>query len=180
MKFLEDVSKVSPNKLVFVDESGLSIKMTRSFARARVGERVYGYIPGCWGENLTIIGAMKIDGTSALMSLPGAANGEAFKAYVEHILVPSLRVDDVVVMDNLSIHKVIGIREAIEGVGARILFLPPYHPDLNPIEKMWSKLKTIMRGLEARTFIALETALSNAINYIRPRDALAWFKHCGY
>jgi len=179
-QFIEEVSKISPDKFVFIDESGFSIKMTRSFARAPKGHRIEGHVPGCWGQNLTLIGAMKMDGPTALMTLPGSTDGNAFTAYVKDILLPQLTTGEVVVMDNLAVHKVTGIRDMIESVGARVLFLPPYHPDLNPIEKMWSKMKTILRGLKARTIQTLEVAIANAIEHIRPKDAEAWFKHCGY
>lgn len=154
--------------------------MTRAFGRAHAGDRVYGYVPGSWGENLSVIGAMTLTGPSAFMSLQGAADGDAFRAYVDKMLVPTLRPGNVVVMDNLSVHKVVGVREAIKKAGAKLLFLPPYHPDLNPIEKLWSKLKSIMRGLQARTMAALELGLSAALNQITQRDANAWFKCCGY
>lgn len=167
-------------KLVFLDESGLSIKMTRLFARAPKGQRIEGYVPGSWGENLTIIGAMKLGGPTALMTLSGAMDGEAFKAYVNACLVPTLTSGDVVVLDNLSVHKIAGIRDTIESTGAKLLFLPPYHPDLNPIEKLWSKMKTILRGAQARTLEKLDTAVKDSIQRIYPQDAMAWFKHCGY
>ena len=154
--------------------------MTREFGRAPAGERVYGHVPGSWGENLSVIGAMTLKGPSAFMSLQGAADGNAFRAYVDEVLVPTLRPGNVVVMDNLSVHKVVGVRQAIEDAGARLVFLPPYHPDLNPIEKLWSKLKTIMRGLQARTMATLEHGLSNALEQITPRDAGGWFTSCGY
>jgi transposase len=174
------VSRIVPERLVFIDESCLSIKMTRSFARSFKGERIEGHVPGGWGENLTVVGAMKLDGPTALMTLKGAMNGEAFKAYIENFLVPSLKKDDVVVMDNLSVHKVTGIKEMVESVGANVLFLPPYHPDLNPIEKLWSKIKTILRGAKARTHEALEIALGKALDRVYPSDAEGWFSHCGY
>lgn len=174
------MSKVAPEKLVFLDESGFSIKMTRSFARAPKGQRIEGHVPGRWGENLTLIGAMKSDGPAALMTLPGSADGEVFRAYVKDVLLAELKAGDVVVMDNLAVHKVNGIKEMIESVSARLLFLPPYHPDLNPIEKLWSKMKAIVRGLGARSLHALEAAISNALKFVQPRDAKGWFKHCGY
>lgn len=102
------------------------------------------------------------------------------KNYIKHFLLPTLTSQDVVVMDNLSVHKVTGVLEAIQSVGARVLFLPPYHPDLNPIEKLWSKMKTLLRGAQARTHQALEDAVAATLNRIYPTDAKAWFNHCGY
>lgn len=174
------MSPIDPAKLVFIDESCLSIKMTRSFARSFKGERIQGYVPGGWGENLTVVGALRLHGPTALMTLKGAMNGEAFKTYVENFLLPTLNKDDVVVMDNLSVHKVTGIRALIESAGAQVLFLPPYHPDLNPIEKLWSKIKTLLRGAKARTHEMLELALGKVLNRVHPSDAKGWFKHCGY
>lgn len=177
---MNQAQNISLEDFVFADEAGLSTKMTRAFARASAGDRVYGHVPGSWGENLSIIGAMTMKGPSAFMSIPGAVDGDVFNAYVEKILVPTLRPGNVVVMDNLSVHKVAGVREAIERVGAHLLFLPPYHPDLNPIEKLWSKLKTIMRTIQARTMDELQRALSVALEQILSRDSCAWIKSCGY
>lgn len=166
--------------MIFLDEAGLTVKMTRLYARAYKGERVVDYVPGHWGTNLTVTGALSLQGPMALMTLKGALDGDAFKVYVKDCLLPHLKPGHVVVMDNLSVHKINGIRELIESTGARLLYLPPYHPDLNPIEKLWSKIKTLLRSAKARTHEALETALSNAINRIYTSDAKAWFKCCGY
>lgn len=166
--------------MIFLDEAGLTVKMTRLYARAYKGERVVDFVPGHWGTNLTVTGALSLQGPMALMTLKGALDGDAFKVYVKDCLLPNLKPGHVVVMDNLSVHKINGIRELIESKGARLLYLPPYHPDLNPIEKLWSKIKTLLRSAKARTHEALENALSNAINRIYTSDAKAWFKCCGY
>lgn len=125
-------------------------------------------------------GALSLKGPMALMTLQGALDGEAFRAYVKDCLVPELKPGQVVVMDNLSVHKVHGIQELVESIGAKLIYLPPYHPDLNPIEKLWSKIKTLLRAAKARTYETLERALSNAITRIYASDVTAWFKCCGY
>lgn len=154
--------------------------MTPLYGRATPGQRAVGSVPQNYGENLTLIGALSLSGLQAPMTVDGATDGEVFRAYVEQVLCPTLESDDVVVMDNLRAHKVSGVREAIEAKGAQVIYLPPYSPDLNPIEKCWSKLKTALRALGARTREALEEAIGQVIKTISATDALAWFVHCGY
>ena len=158
----------------------MSIKLTRTYARSIRGQRVLGSVPGCWGENLTVIGAMNSQGLQATMTLPGATDGYAFTAYIENVLGPTLRKGQVVVMDNLSVHKVAGVREKIEATGAKLLFLPPYSPDLNPIEQLWSKLKSFLRAAKARTLEALDKLMPQAIKNITSNDAKGWIKNAGY
>lgn len=126
---------------------------------------------------MTILGAMSLRGIIASMTIEEATDGDIFLAYVEHILCPALKPGDVVVMDNLSSHKIKGVRRLIEKVGAEVLYLPPYSPDLNPIEKAWSKLKQFLRSVKARTKEALEEAIAEAIRLITPDNAKAWFNH---
>jgi transposase len=137
-------------------------------------------VPINYGENLTIIGAIGTGGLDALMTVDGATDGDVFRVYVGEVLCPTLRPGDIVVMDNLGAHKASGIREAIEGKGAKLLYLPPYSPDLSPIERCWSKIKAALRAKGARTRRALERAIRQAISTITESDALAWFAHCGY
>jgi len=127
---------------------------------------------------MTILGAMSLGGIIASMTIEEATDGDIFLAYVEHILCPALKPGDVVVMDNLSSHKIKGVRRLIEKAGAEVLYLPPYSPDLNPIEKAWSKLKQILRAAKARTKEALEKAITEAIRMITPDNSKAWFHHC--
>ena len=127
---------------------------------------------------MTILGAMSLRGIIASMTIEEATDGDIFLAYVEHILCPALNPGDVVVMDNLSSHKIKGVRQLIEKAGAEALYLPPYSPDLNPIEKAWSKLKQFLRSAKARTKEALEAAITEAIRLITPENANAWFNHC--
>lgn len=164
----------------FVDESGVNLAMTRLYGRAPRGERAVGSVPINYGSNITMIGALGVRGLEALMTVEGATDGEVFRVYVNRVLCPTLKPGDVVVMDNLGAHKVSGVREAIERCGAKLIYLPPYSPDLSPIERCWSKIKTALRAAGARTRRALEHAIKRAIATVSESDALAWFAHCGY
>jgi len=164
----------------FIDESGINLALARLYGRAPRGERACGSVPVNYGANLTIIGALGSAGVEALMTVEGATDGEVFLIYVKRVLVPTLHAGDIVIMDNLGAHKVAGIREAIEACGATLLYLPPYSPDLSPIERCWSKLKTALRTVGARTRRTLSRALTHALATITEADAMAWFAHCGY
>lgn len=164
----------------FVDESGVNIAMTPLYGRAPRGERVIGSVPQNYGSNLTMIAALGVGGLNALMTVEGATDGEVFRVWTERVLCPTLERGDIVVMDNLGAHKVSGIREAIEGRGAKLIYLPPYSPDLSPIERCWSKIKAALRAVGARTRRRLEKAIKQALSTITESDALAWFAHCGY
>jgi transposase len=165
---------------VFLDESGSHIAMTRTRARAPRGERVVGQVPRNRGTVTTMLAALTLRGISAVMTIEGGTSGDVFTAFVEHVLRPTLRVGDVVVLDNLGAHKVEAARELIESAGARVLFLPPYHPDLNPIETAWSKVKQLLKSAEARTREALDAAIAIAVSAISPGDAAGYFGGCGY
>jgi transposase len=123
---------------------------------------------------------MSLRGIDAAMTIASATDGEVFKGYLEQVLCPKLRPGDVVILDNLSAHKVPGTCELIEACGAQLLYLPPYSPDLNPIEKAWSKFKKFLRDAKARTKEALDQAVTDALKTITPENAAAWFRHCGY
>jgi transposase len=166
--------------LKFLDESGTHLGFTRRFGRARPGQRVVEGTPGNAGPHSTLLAALSTQGVQAPWLLEGAMDGAAFEVYVERVLVPTLRSGDIVLMDNLSFHKAPRIRTLIESVGARLEFLPPYSPDLNPIELCWSKIKTALRASKARTFEALLDALDDAFGSVTKQDAQAWFAHCGY
>lgn len=168
------------SRLKFIDESGVNLALTRLYGRAPSGQRAIGSTPINYGQNLTLIGALGSQGLDALLWIEGATDGEVFRAYTERVLCPTLRAGDIVVMDNLGAHKVSGIREAIEAHGARLIYLPPYSPDLSPIEQCWSKIKTALRAMGARTRRKLERAIKRALETITQSDALAWFAHCGY
>jgi transposase len=167
-------------RLKFVDESGVNISMTRLYGRAPRGERVIGSVPQNYGENVTMLAAMGIGGVGAVMTVNGATDADVFRAYVGQVLAPTLRRGDIVVMDNLGAHKAAGVREIIEREGAELIYLPPYSPDLSPIERCWSKIKTYLRKAKARTREALEEALKQALETVTESDALSWFTHCGY
>lgn len=154
--------------------------MSRAYGRAPQGQRVREAIPAGHWRTLTVLGALTCDGLLATMTIESATDAEVFLAYVEQVLAPKLRPGQVVVMDNLSAHKVAGVREIIETAGARLVYLPPYSPDFNPIEPCWGKVKLCLRALKARTLKTLDQAITQALASITPDNALAWFHHCGY
>lgn len=167
-------------KLVFIDESSAKTNMTRLYGRAKAGARAIDDAPSGHWCTTTMISSVRLDGSTACMVVDGATTKDIFKAYVRHILLPTLKAGDIVVLDNLSAHKDQEIRDMIESVGCEIWFLPPYSPDLNPIEKMWSKIKAILRMLKARTEAALINAIAKALDAVTANDAKGWFKSCGY
>jgi transposase len=166
--------------LIFLDESGAKTNLTRLCGRALKGERVHASAPcGHW-QTTTMISSIRLDGSTACMALEGTTDTESFRSYVSQVLVPVLKPDDIVVMDNLSPHKSDPTLALITSAGAQVLFLPAYSPDLNPIEKMWSKIKSLLRTAEARTPADLITAIGQALTKVTPQDALGWFVSCGY
>lgn len=154
--------------------------MTRLYGRTFGGKRLVATTPHGHWSTTTMISALRFDGSTADMVLEGATDGAAFGAYIEHVLTPQLRPADIVVMDNLAAHKMTVIVAAIERTGARVCFLPPYSPDFNPIEKMWSKIKAYLRKVEARTKETLWQAIGDALRTVTAKDALGWFESCGY
>jgi len=171
---------IHPSNLVFLDESGAKTDMTRLRGRAPKGERVYDTAPHGHWYTTTMISSIRYDGTTACMTIEGPTTTDVFRAYVRHILVPTLRPGDMVILDNLSSHKNAAILALIEKTGATAKFLPAYSPDLNPIEKMWSKIKEFLRAAKARTQEALEKAIAKALNKISAKDAAGWFQSCRY
>jgi len=167
-------------RLKFLDEAGSNLSMTRLYGRAAPGERVFDSVPQNYGENISMLATLSLSGITAPMTISGAVDGLVFLAYVEQVLAPTLFPGDVVVMDNLGAHKVKGVQAAIEARGAKLIYLPPYSPDLNPIEKCWSKIKTYLRAAKARTREGLEKALKEALTLITAEDAAGWFASCGY
>jgi transposase len=168
------------NDLVFVDECGSNLALTPLYARAPRGQRAYGVAPRNWGKNTTLIAGLTLSGIQAPFILEGAVDTLAFEMYVEQVLAPSLRPGQVVILDNVSVHKGERVRQAIEARGCQVLFLPAYSPDLTPIEEAFSKLKAWLRRLGARTREALEEAIAEALKQITMQDAHGWFWHCGY
>ena len=165
---------------MFLDESGVTTQMTRLWGRALRGERVPEGAPAGRWQTLTLLGAMTVGGLVATMTIESPTDGAVFLAYLEQVLCPVLQPGQVVIMDNLSAHKVAGVRHRIEQAGATLLYLPPYSPDFNPIEQAWAKIKQWLRSAKARTADALERAVTEAITAVTPQNATAWFRHCGY
>ena len=179
-EYAEQMLPIVLGRLKFLDEAGSNLAMTRVYGRAQPGERVMETVPQNYGENVSMLAAISMTGVSAPMTITGAVDGLVFLEYVKQVLSPTLVVGDVVVMDNLSAHKIAGVRQAIEKCGARLAYLPPYSPDLNPIEKCWSKIKTYLRAAKARTYETLTAALKEALLTITAADIRGWFASCGY
>jgi transposase len=158
----------------------MNLALTQRYGRATPGLRVVDSVPHNHGQNLSLLAALEVKGISAPMMVEGAVDTAVFRAYVEQVLGPTLRPGDIVMLDNLAVHKAAGIAEAIAARGARLAPLPPYSPELNPIEQCWAKLKTALRQARPRTRRALDEALKRALQTITPADAQAWFTHCGY
>lgn len=174
------MSALDPADLVFVDECGTHVALTPLYAWAPRGERAHGVVPRNRGQNLTLIAALTAAGGGAAMTLDGATDALAFEAYVREVLVPTLRPGQLVILDNLSVHKGATTRALVEAAGCALLFLPPYSPDFNPIELAFGKLKALLRRAGARTRAALEAAIGTALDALTAADARAWFAHCGY
>jgi len=171
---------MNPEKLVFVDETWASTNMARRFARAPRGERAIASVPyGHW-KTSTFLAGLRHDRIDAPCVFDGAINGERFRAWVEQFLAPTLSSGDIVVMDNLASHKVAGIREAIETAGAEVLYLPPYSPDLNPIEQVFAKLKELLRAAAKRTVSALWDTIGTTLDAFQPLECDNYLKHAGY
>ena len=171
---------LDPERLVFIDETGLSTKMARRHGRSRRGQRCRSPVPHGHWHTTTFTGALRLTGMTAPMVLDGPMNSAAFLAYVEQVLAPTLRPGDVVVMDNLPAHKPIVVREAIERTGAELRFLPPYSPDFNPIEMAFSKLKALLRGRGERTMDALWKSVGQLLPAFKPTECANYFAAAGY
>jgi transposase len=168
------------HRLVFIDETGANTKMTRTRGRALRGQRLVAKVPHGHWKTTTFVGALRATGFTAPLVIDGPMNAEIFLAYVKQELVPTLRRGDTVILDNLSSHKKAGVREAIEAAGASVVYLPPYSPDLNPIELAFAKLKSLLRQAAARGFDELQQTLANLIDKFSLKECLAYFRHCGY
>ena len=167
-------------QLVFVDESGANTQMTRRYGRSPIGQRLVCSVPHGHYQTTTMIAAVRLKGPQSPWLFDGAMDGELFLAWVKQGLVPCLQRDDVVVLDNLATHKVAGVREAIEAAGARLEYLPPYSPDLNPIENLWSKVKQGLKSRAPRNARQLLKAASAAFATVTPADCQGFFLHAGY
>ena len=174
------LSRQSIDRLVFIDETGASTKMARLYGWGPKSERVVSDVPHGHWQMTTFVGALRTSGMTAPMVIDGAMNGDLFLAYVQQQLVPTLHRGDIVVMDNLSSHKKPGVKEAIEQAGATLAYLPPYSPDLNPIELAFSKLKTLLRKFGERTRESLWNRIGQLVNQFTPTECRNYFRHCGY
>ena len=175
-----DTEGIDPRRFRFIDESGAKTNMVRTRGRCPMGQRLLSSAPAGHWNTTTMIAAIGLDGVHAPFALDGVIDGDAFLIYVEKILLPTLQGGEIVVLDNLSSHKLPRVAELIESAGAEVWYLPPYSPDFNPIENMWSKVKQILRSIAARTFDGLVDAIRSALNRVAARDLLGWFNHCGY
>ena len=178
--FQEKQTRLDPQRLVFIDESGFRLGGTPRYGWAPVGKDAHGsHVQGKW-RNITMIGAMALDGFRGFMTVESGTSIDVFSAFVEHQLIPRLRENDVVVMDNLSAHKNARVINLIEQTGAIVLFTPPYSPEFNAIEKAWAKIKDILRRLDTETRDKFDDAVAVAMDAISLNDREGWMKHAGY
>jgi transposase len=173
-------ARIDPERLVFVDEMGTNTSLSPIYAWAPKGRRAHCSVPRNRGKNTTLLSSMSLSGMGPSLAVDGPTDREVFEAYVERVLAPTLRAGQVLVMDNLSVHKGERVRELIEHRGCQLLYLPPYSPDLNPIEEAFGKIKGLLRKAEARTREALVEAMGRALSAVSKHDARGFFEHCGY
>lgn len=175
-----EVGRINPERLVFVDEMGTNTSLAPVYAYAPVGERVFFKIPRNRGKNTTLLCSLHTQGIGPSMAVEEATTKEVFEAYVEGFLAPTLKPGQVVIMDNLGAHRPRRVRELIEERGCELIYLPPYSPDLNPIEEVFSKVKHLLRKIGARTKEALVEAMGRALGAVSAQDVRGYFAHCGY
>jgi transposase len=180
MEFWRLVEGILAKDLIFIDESGINLAFTRLRARSQKGQRARGKRPQKRGKNVSLIGAIGLDGLVTQISLMGATDGLTFEAFISQKLVPKLWPGACVLMDNCSIHKRKEIEELITKAGARLIYLPPYSPDFSPIENCWSKIKNVLRSIEARNYPDLIKAVETAFNFVSLKNIKSWFTHCCY
>ena len=173
------ISEADSDKLVFLDESGVNTDMTRHYGRAVGKERAVDNAPENTPTNTTILSSIRLNGETAYTTYSGGTTGERFVDYLEKVLIPTLHEDDVVIMDNMRSHHVKKVAEVLNKAKIQLLYLPPYSPDFNPIEKMWSKMKAIMRKMKIRDSTLLPDAVKKAIGYVRISDCKGRFRSCG-
>ena len=178
--FRERLKGVDPKRLLFVDESSTNVALTPRYGRGPKGERARGRAPRNWGKNVTLISSIGSEGMGPSMSIEGPSDTDSFGIYVRESLAPKLKAGQIVVMDNLSVHKGKWVRELIERRGCQLWLLPPYSPDFNPIEEAFSKVKALLRRAQARVLEALFEATEEALSAISAQDARGYFEHCGY
>lgn len=169
-----------PERLIFIDETGAATNMTRRYGRARRGARLIAPVPHGHWKTTTFVAGLRVGALTAPCVIDGPMDGDTFRAYVEQFLAPTLAPGDIVIMDNLAAHKVAGVREAIEAAGARLEYLPPYSPDLNPIEQVYAKLKALLRKAAARTIDTLWATIADAIKHFPPAECANYLANAGY
>lgn len=179
-EYHEKIESEDIGKLIFIDETGTTKNMTLPYGRAPEGKRAVGVRPVSQGRRVSVIGALSPNGLEDCMTFEGTLNGEIFLYYLNNFLCPALKEGQVVITDNAKAHKVGGVKELIESKGAKLIYLPPYSPELSPIELCWSKIKQFLKKAEARTEESLNGAISEVLNTITKNDAKGWFGHCGY
>jgi transposase len=178
--FQERLRGVDPKRLIFVDESSTNVALTPRYARAPRGERAHGKAPRNWGKNVTLISSITPEGMGPSMSIEGSSDTESFGLYMRDVFAPRLKSGQIVLMDNLSVHKSGWVRDLIEERGCQLWLLPSYSPDLNPIEEAFSKVKNLIRKAKARTLEALFRATAGALGAVSEQDARGFFEACGY
>ena len=179
-RWMREQGMFDPARLVFIDETAANTKMVRLHGRCACGERLVGRVPQGHWKTITFVAALRRNGMRAFCTVEGSMTGQKFLAYVEQCLAPTLKRKDIVVIDNLAAHKAAGIREAIEARGATLRYLPPYSPDLNPIEMSFSKLKTFLRKAAERTIPRLRRRIGSFGRHVTAREASNYFRHAGY
>jgi transposase len=178
--FRERLRGVDPERLIFVDESSTNIAMVPRYGRAPKGERAHGKAPRNWGKNVTLISSISTEGMGPSMSIKGSSDTQSFGLYMREVLAPRLWSGQIVLMDNLSVHKAGWVRDLIEEKGCQLWLLPSYSPDFNPIEEAFSKVKNLLRRAKAKTLEALFAATAGALEAVSEEDARAFFEDCGY
>jgi transposase len=174
------MEEIDPNNMIFIDESGANLGMVNDYARAEGGQRANAPKPFDTGEKFSIIGAIALTGIVAMMYVQDAVNGNIFTGFIKKFLLPKLHAGQFVIFDNVSFHKPQVIIDLIESMGARVVFLPPYSPDLSPIEKMWSKIKDILKRNKPRSKAEFHTSLVRALSCMNDGDFEEWYEACGY
>lgn len=180
LRWRRDQATLDPTKLVFIDETWAKTNMARLYGRCAKGQRLVCPVPHGHWKTTTFIAGLRHNAITAPLVIDRPMNGVIFKAYVEQMLAPTLSPGDIVVMDNLSSHKIDGVRQAIEDRGARLLYLPPYSPDFNPIEMVFAKLKALLRKAAERTVDALWDTIGETLDTFTPQECVNYFKHAGY
>ena len=178
-EYQKEIQTKNKSNLIFIDETGVDLSMSRYYGRAPSSDRVYDHVPYKDGKRKNIIGGLSLKGLVSFFTTEETVSGDLFLNYVENILCPVLSPNDIVVMDNLPSHKVDGVEEAINSKGAELLYLSPYSPDFSPIEPCWSKLKNNLRKLKARSPELLDDGIKESLEEITLSDCDGWFRHCG-